>query len=137
MIGLFGQKSRAAGVVEGALAPCPSSPNCVSSMASIEDRTHYVEPLRFSDSPPIAWNRLCNVVEQEPRVRIIERSENYLHAEFRTVMLRFVDDVEFLLDAASGLIHVRSGSRLGRADFDVNRRRVEALRSKFYLKTDV
>jgi uncharacterized protein (DUF1499 family) len=133
MIGLFGQKSRAAGIVEGALAPCPSSPNCVSSMASIEDRAHHVEPFRFSDSPSVAWSRICNVIEQQPRVRIVERSENYLHAEFRTALLRYVDDVEFLLDAASGLIHVRSASRLGRADFGVNRRRVEALRSIFYL----
>jgi uncharacterized protein (DUF1499 family) len=106
-------------------------------MASVEDRMHYVEPLRFSDSPSIAWSRLCNVIEQEPRARIVSRSEVYLHAEFRTAVLRFVDDAEFLLDAACGLIHVRSVSRLGRADFGVNRRRVEALRSKFYLKTDV
>ena len=43
--------------------------------------------------------------------------------------MRFVDDVELYYDEKAGLIHVRSASRLGRRDFGVNRKRVEALRS--------
>jgi len=134
-MGLFGQTSRAVGVVEGALGPCPSSPNCVSSTAPVEDRTHYIEPLHFSDSPAIAWRRLCGVVERLPRVRVVEKSDSYLHAEFRTAMLRFVDDAEFLLDASRGIIHVRSASRLGKSDFGVNRRRIEALREAFDVRS--
>ena len=42
----------------------------------------------------------------------------------------YVDDVELALDAAAGVIHVRSAARLGVRDFGVNRARVEALRSK-------
>jgi uncharacterized protein (DUF1499 family) len=41
----------------------------------------------------------------------------------------FVDDVEFLADRASGVVHVRSASRLGRRDFGVNRARIEELRA--------
>jgi uncharacterized protein (DUF1499 family) len=43
--------------------------------------------------------------------------------------LGFVDDVEFALDAANSVIHVRSGSRLGVRDFGVNRIRIETIRS--------
>jgi uncharacterized protein (DUF1499 family) len=42
--------------------------------------------------------------------------------------MRFVDDVEFSLDPAGGVIHVRSAARMGIRDFGVNRARVESLR---------
>ena len=61
-----------------------------------------------------------------PGATVIEEKPNYLYAEFRTKLLGFVDDVEFLL--GDGVIHVRSASRLGRRDFGVNRRRIESLR---------
>jgi uncharacterized protein (DUF1499 family) len=50
-----------------------------------------------------------------------------LYAEFRTPLMRYVDDVEFFFDGA--LVHVRSCSRLGRRDFGANRKRVERLRA--------
>jgi uncharacterized protein (DUF1499 family) len=37
--------------------------------------------------------------------------------------------VEFLLDPAARVIHVRSASRLGRRDFGTNRERIEAIRA--------
>jgi len=61
-----------------------------------------------------------------PGATVIEEKADYLYAEYRTPLLRFVDDVEFLL--AEGVIHVRSASRLGRRDFGVNRKRIETLR---------
>jgi uncharacterized protein (DUF1499 family) len=131
MIGLVGQRSKAGGVVDGRLAACPASPNCVSSFAPESDKTHFIEALRFSGPVEVAWRRLCEVVAMRSRARIVERRDTYLHAEFRTAALRFVDDVEFLLDARQGVIHIRSASRLGRNDFGVNRRRMEAIRLGF------
>jgi uncharacterized protein (DUF1499 family) len=129
MIGLFGQKTRAACVTDGRLAACPSTPNCVCSMNPPSDRTHFIEPLRFADAPEDAWRRLQNMIARQPRAKVITASGSYLHAEFRTALLRFVDDVEFLLDKPAGVIHVRSASRLGRSDFGTNRRRIESLRA--------
>jgi uncharacterized protein (DUF1499 family) len=60
---------------------------------------------------------------------IMREEGSYLYAEFRTRLLRFVDDVELAYDEQAGVIHVRSASRLGRRDFGVNRARVEALRA--------
>ena len=48
-----------------------------------------------------------------------------------TYARRFTDDVEFSLDEAAGVIHVRSASRIGHGDRGVNRARVEAIRSAF------
>jgi uncharacterized protein (DUF1499 family) len=57
---------------------------------------------------------------------VISSRENYLYAECRSRLLRFVDDLELFFDGRA--IHVRSASRLGRRDFGVNRARVEQLR---------
>jgi uncharacterized protein (DUF1499 family) len=65
------------------------------------------------------------------RVEIIENRDNYLHAEFTSLIFRFVDDVEFLIDAPNGVIQVRSASRKGYSDMGVNRRRVEEIRKQF------
>jgi uncharacterized protein (DUF1499 family) len=42
-----------------------------------------------------------------------------------------VDDVEFRMVSTDGIIHVRSGSRVGCSDLGVNRKRVEKLRAVF------
>lgn len=54
----------------------------------------------------------------------------YLHYEFTSLLLRFVDDVEFLFDEEAKTIHFRSASRVGYGDLGVNRRRMEDIRSR-------
>jgi uncharacterized protein (DUF1499 family) len=108
------------GARDGRLARCKRSPNCVSSQADPADREHYIAPLAAS------LQAVREAVRAYPRATIIEERPDYLYAEFRTPLLRFVDDVEFLFDGS--LVQVRSCSRLGRRDFGANRRRVEALR---------
>jgi len=66
-----------------------------------------------------------------PRTRIVKEEGGYLHAEVRSFLFRFVDDIEFLIDTEQSLIHVRSASRTGHSDFGVNRRRVEHVRKAF------
>jgi len=109
------------GVRDGKLAACKRSPNCVSSQADPADREHYIAPIHGTMAA------VRKAVESLPRTTIVREGKNYLYAEFRTKLLRYVDDVEFFSDGS--VIHVRSCSRLGRRDFGVNRKRVEALRS--------
>ena len=110
------------GVKHGRLAPCKRTPNCVSSQADPSDDEHYIAPLEPKD-----MNVLRKTVESMRGASVISSGANYLYAEFRTPILRFVDDVEFFYDGK--VIHVRSASRLGRRDFGVNRKRIEELRS--------
>jgi len=54
----------------------------------------------------------------------------YLHAEFTSRLLHFVDDLELLYDPEAQSFEVRSASRVGTSDLGVNRRRVETLRQR-------
>jgi len=112
-----------------ALSACPDKPNCVSSQA--RDPAHAIEAFRFSGTPEEALRRLTVALTSEPRISIVAAQGNYLHAEARSLVFRFVDDVEFLIDSEHGLIQVRSASRIGYSDLGVNRRRVERLRRAF------
>lgn len=111
------------------LAACPASPNCVSSQAM--DESHAIAPLRFKGEPERAWERLQQALTAVPRLTVVETQSRYLHAEVRSRVFRFVDDLEFLLLPDEHLIHVRSASRTGYSDFGVNRRRVEHIRKAF------
>lgn len=115
------------GVDNSSLAPCPSSPNCVSSDAA--DPLHAVSPLKLIKAPEEAWPVVHEVVQALPRTRIVTETENYLHAECRSALIGFIDDLEFHLRPDVGAIAVRSAARIGRRDFGVNRRRVETLRA--------
>ncbi len=117
------------GVHDGRLADCPDSPNCVCTQA--DDTEHWIEPLIVQADPEVAMDQIKQVVMSTSGSRIIEQSAVYLYAEFRTPIFRFVDDVEFLLDAESGRIHFRSASRVGYSDMGVNRARMETIRRRF------
>ena len=64
---------------------------------------------------------------------ITHETHDSLHAEATSLIFRFVDDVNVILDKQSGFIHIRSASRMGHSDFGVNRKRLETLRKQ--LKT--
>ena len=111
------------------LAPCPQSPNCVSSLAP--DESHRVDPIRFTGDPVAALAKLRAVIEAMPRTKITRIDGDSLHAEFTSWLLRFVDDVDAVVDPDAGVIHVRSSSRVGYSDLGVNRKRVEEIRAAF------
>jgi uncharacterized protein (DUF1499 family) len=113
------------GVKDGRLAPCKRTPNCVSSQADAADREHYIAPIPFRGR----MEELRRAVESMPRATVISANANYLYAEYRTPIVRYVDDLELYYEESAGLVQVRSASRLGRRDFGVNRKRVEALRA--------
>ena len=108
---------------------CPDSPNCVSSQAP--DASHFVEPFSFHGQPAEAMQRLNAALLREKRVSIVKQQPDYLHAEVRSLLFGFVDDIEFSLQPEKGLIQVRSAARTGYSDFGVNRRRVERIRTIF------
>ena len=114
------------GVSNSELTPCPESPNCVSSDA--RDSKHNIPPLQLISPPLEAFQTARKLVLELPRTRIVNETSDYLHAECRSALFGFVDDLELHLRPAEGIIAIRSASRLGYSDFGVNRRRVESLR---------
>jgi uncharacterized protein (DUF1499 family) len=122
------------GVRDGRLAPPKRSPNCVSSQADPADREHYIAPIAFKGTTVEAMVAAKRAIESMERASIVREERGYIYAEFRSKLLGYVDDVELLYDDKAGVFHVRSASRLGRRDFGVNRKRVEALRAKLRSK---
>lgn len=110
------------GIVDGQLKPCPNSPNCVNSFEND------VEPFPLQEG---GFDKIKKILSSFPRTRIISMSDDYIHAEVRSKLMRFVDDIEFLVDKENGVVHVRSASRLGYSDLGVNRKRVEAIRKAY------
>lgn len=113
------------GAKDGRLAPCKRSPNCVSSQADPGDREHYIAPIAFSGS----MDAVRAAIAALPLATVVKAEGDYLYAEFRTPLMRFVDDLELLYEKDKSLLQVRSASRLGRRDFKANRKRVERLRA--------
>ncbi|MAX54521.1 MAG: hypothetical protein CL537_03235 [Alcanivoracaceae bacterium] len=109
------------------LAPCPNSPNCVSSLSGSKD--HWVPPLEVSDNRDTSLQRLQTVLDAQPRVEYDVVGQSRIQARFKSLVLRFTDDVTFYV-RENGVVEVRSASRVGYWDLGANRRRVESLRSK-------
>ncbi|WCL48332.1 DUF1499 domain-containing protein [Leptospira sp. GIMC2001] len=113
----------------GMLKECPSSPNCVSSFCEPTDE-HYLAPISYTTSTAEAKQQLLKVIESSDRTEIVVDSDNYIHAEYTSKLMRYVDDVEFYFDDKTKKLHFRSASRLGKSDFGVNRERIETIQSK-------
>ena len=129
IIGCTGVRPANLGIKDGKLAPCPSSPNCVSSQSA--DREHAVEPLSFVGSVTEAHDGIKKIILSMKRSRIITDTGTYIHAEFTSAIFRFVDDVEFWFDENTKLIQVRSAARVGHSDLGVNRKRIEEIRARW------
>lgn len=113
--------------VDGHLAACPKSPNCVSSEDLL--RESHVAPIEFAGPASGAWQDLQEkILEMGGRIEKVDGF--YLHAVFRSRLFRFIDDVSCRLDSEHSCIHIRSASRVGYSDFGVNRKRVEELRRR-------
>jgi len=112
-------------------APCPASPNCVSTQATAGDQTHAIAPLVYTGTLADAHQHLLTIIQTLPRITLITVESDYIHAEFRSRLFRFVDDIEFYFDDTHQIIHFRSASRLGQSDLGVNRKRMEEIRRRF------
>lgn len=115
------------GIVDGRLAPAPASPNCVLSQTSSEE--HAMAPIEIPEGVPTTevMSAVVAALSSEDRAKIVAHNDDYLHAEFISLVLRFVDDVEFYFDSEERLLHFRSASRAGYSDFGVNRSRMQKL----------
>jgi uncharacterized protein (DUF1499 family) len=132
MVSCAGTRPPNLGVRDGRLAPCPKSPNCVSTDST--DEKHRMDPLVYATSLAEARDRLVEVLQGMPRTRVITLDPDYIHAECRSRLFGFTDDVEFLLDDANKTVHFRSASRKGYSDLGVNRKRMEQIRERFSLE---
>ncbi|SDL33528.1 Uncharacterized conserved protein, DUF1499 family [Maridesulfovibrio ferrireducens] len=125
-------KPKNLGITNGKFSACPSSPNCVSSQAS--DENHKIAPLKAHGELATVMANLKENIKQMDGSKVIKLEGAYLHAEFTSNIMRFVDDLECFYDKDNNKIEVRSASRIGYSDFSANRKRIETLRTIFEKK---
>jgi uncharacterized protein (DUF1499 family) len=115
------------GMLDRKLTPCPAAPHCVSTQA----RKPSVEPAPYRTSREEARQRLAAIIRTMPGAKIVTEAPDYIHAEFTSPTLHYVDDLEVYLDDREKVAHFRSSSRSGFYDFGANNRRVKRIRQQF------
>lgn len=126
-VGCTGTRPNYLGIKTDKLNNCPATPNCITSFADPTDTVHYRSPVTYKKPLVEAYKILKERLEQSPRTKIIQENSNYIYTEFTSLIMRYVDDVEFYFDEKNKLLHFRSASRLGKSDLGVNRKRIESL----------
>ncbi|MCO5609552.1 hypothetical protein L7F22_063781 [Adiantum nelumboides] len=125
------------------LALCPPTPNCISTSEELNDPSHFVPPWTYNPEDgrgkknPVsreqAMRELLDVIKSTKpdnfTPKIVEQRHDYVYVEYETPLFGFVDDVEFWFPPGDrSLVEYRSASRFGKTDFDINRKRIRALR---------
>ena len=134
---LAGKQPSNIGVSSERLKPPSKTRNSVSSQAHLHAdhvQLQYasIESLPFKNNNAAnSMQVLVSVLKNTTGVTIVDAKPDYIYAHAKTKVLKFVDDVEFWVNPAKGVIEVRSASRLGREDFGANRARVEAIRAAY------
>ena len=130
MLGAASADGSAPGLVNGQLTRCPPSPNCVNSEYA-DDTEHLAAPITLIQDDVNAANRIAAQVIEDMGGRVVSNDGNYIAATFTSSLFRFVDDFEIRIDENSGLMHIRSASRVGYGDMGVNARRVDKFQKRF------
>jgi uncharacterized protein (DUF1499 family) len=121
------------GVKEGKLKRPSLTENSVTSQAA-QWPDHPMQayatiaPFTIVGDGSLEMAKIAATLQAMPRTVIIQKTDDYIYAQCTTQLLKFTDDVEFSLDKSAKVIHVRSASRVGRKDFNVNRARIESIR---------
>ncbi|MFB5663364.1 DUF1499 domain-containing protein [Alteribacillus sp. HJP-4] len=117
------------------LPPCPSSPNCITSMCDPSDKKHYVEPILFRGEMEEAKQMIRQIIQENEQASLVRDDTDYIKSIFRTKLLRFIDDVDFYF-GQQGYVHLRSASRMGYFDLGQNRKRAQEIKNAFAEKAD-
>lgn len=126
------QSGKENGAHRFSLRACPESPNCIQTY-DVADKDHFKAALipkttlqQTTDALKIAIKNSGGEIISE---QALSPAAYYLHAEYESKWIRFVDDVEVVVQADS--IQIRSASRLGRSDFGVNGERFETIKALY------
>jgi uncharacterized protein (DUF1499 family) len=133
LVGCAGQMPSDLGLVGGSeLRPCPDKPNCVQTYDPL-DTSHFQLPLALKQDETQTALAITSAINATGGKIISETalvpSGYYLHAEYESDWLKFVDDVEVVIK--DGFIHLRSASRLGHSDLGVNAERLENIKAAY------
>ena len=101
--------------IDDNLSDCKLTTNCIFQTWKVDDSEK-------------KFNELIQIIENTPRLEIIKKEKNYVHAIATSRIMKFIDDIEIKNINKDNIFQVKSSSRLGIYDLGVNKRRVQTLR---------
>ena len=101
--------------IDDNLSECKLTTNCI------------IQNWKVNDSEK-AFTELIQILENTPRLKIIKKEKNYIHAIATSRIMNFIDDIEIKNLNQDNILQVKSSSRIGIYDLGVNKRRVQTLR---------
>ncbi|WP_027723963.1 DUF1499 domain-containing protein [Tuberibacillus calidus] len=114
----------------GKMAPTPKTAKCIAS--NHENKNRFLMPISYKNlSLDKARAILFEVLKTIPKMTVDRDEGQYLHAVAKTFIAEFLHDVEFFFDEEKKELHFRSASRFGWTDFGANKRRMQAVVSRF------
>lgn len=117
------------GLIDGQLADCPDSPNCVGTQSTKSGTTLKAWPMKANLNETKA--AIQKAVGDFGGATAEKDDRAYLHYTFKTRFGGFIDDVEFLIDEKTKEVHFRSASRVGYSDLGANKRRMQKLAASY------
>ena len=125
---------------DGTVKTCPTQfVNCISSSNSPSDTDHYAPPLKWdrAKSPEQAYEEIKRAYFDYPKRGLkwtngwIDRggwdprqfSGNYFYSQAHSLVWHYTDDIELVLEPEKREVQYRSSTRIGIADWDVERLR--------------
>lgn len=130
-VGYFSTNRIATGLITSAgatptLSGCDNLLNCTSSTANTNK--NLIEPIAYQGASTEVIAKIATLISKQKGTKVKTQNANYLHATYKTLLVGYTDDLELLVDQNSGVLNIRSASRIGRSDLGANRKRIEALR---------
>ena len=97
------------------LTDCKLKTNCIFQTWKVDDSEK-------------AFIELIQILENTPRIEIINKEKDYIHAIATSRIMKFIDDIEIKNLNQDNIFQIKSSSRFGIYDLGVNKRRVQTLR---------
>ena len=97
------------------LSDCKLTTNCIFQTWKVDDSEK-------------AFIELIQILENTPRLEIVNKEKNYIHAIATSRIMKFIDDIEIKNLIQDNILQIKSSSRKGIYDLGVNERRVQTLR---------
>ncbi|KIL47862.1 DUF1499 domain-containing protein [Jeotgalibacillus campisalis] len=113
----------------GKLLPMSQKKNDVSTQTDQAEKK--MDPLPFKENIAESHDKIKSILSSWKRVEIKTDETDYIHAVVSSRIFKFKDDVEFLFDDQTNLVHFRSASRSGMYDFGVNRKRMKEVSDQY------
>ena len=101
--------------IDDNISNCKLKTNCTLQIWKVDDSEK-------------AFTELIQILENTPRIKIIKKENNYIHAIATSRIMKFIDDIEIKNLNQDNIFQVKSSSRFGIYDLGVNKRRVQTLR---------